>query len=160
MLLLLSNQSLFFTSSVSGFTGFHTNKGCHYDYFIKQQESCQYLGSPSHMTQDGDQLASYSFSLNVLGGSSAACVASSTTWTSSALRATVGDAALAFSTATASLWLKLVKSMPLILNNTSPVQRMRQKKNALSYQVIIFLQILLLVNESTKASFNVSDEIR
>lgn len=62
-----------------------------------------YLGSPSHMTHDGDQLASYSFSLMVLNCSSLAWGCSSTIWTSRAFRATTEEAALAFSMATASL---------------------------------------------------------
>lgn len=114
---------------MSEFMVLYTEKGCHYDCFtIKQPKSCQYLGSPSHMTHDGDQLASYSFSLKVLSCSSVAWVASSTIWTSSAFRTTAGDAALAFSIATASLWLKLVKSMPLIFSNISPVQMKKQEK--------------------------------
>lgn len=114
--------------SVSECTGLGAKECCNDDYFIRQEKSCLYLGRPSHMTQDGDQLASYSFSLKVLGCSSVAGVASSTTWTSSALRATAGDAALAFSIATASLWLKLVKSMPLIFNKMSPVPMTRHEK--------------------------------
>ena len=64
--------------------------------FHKRTEKPQHLGSPSHMTHDGDQLASYSFSLTALSGSSRPWAASSTTCTSSAFRATVGDVALAF----------------------------------------------------------------
>lgn len=109
-----------------------------------KQESAQYLGSPSHMTHDGDQLASYSFSLKVLGCSSVFWVASSIIWTSSALRATAGDAALAFSIATASLWLKLVKSMPLIFSNTSPIQMKKQEKWAESLS--IHPQFFLFIN--------------
>lgn len=74
------------------------------------------------MTHDGDQLASYSFSLMVLNCSSLAWGCSSTICTSRAFRATTEEAALAFSMATASLWLRLVRSMPLMFSSTSPVQ--------------------------------------
>lgn len=77
-----------------------------------------YLGRPSHMTHDGDQLASKS--LSWVWGSSSSCSCSSTMLTSSTRSCTEGEAALAFKVPTASLWLRYVKSCPLILNRTSP----------------------------------------
>lgn len=66
-----------------------------------------HLGSPNHMTQDGDQLASKS--LSCVCGSSSSCSWSSML-TSSTLSWTEGEAALAFSVPTASLWLRYVRS--------------------------------------------------
>lgn len=77
-----------------------------------------YLGRPSHMTHEGDQLASKS--LSWVWGSSSSWSCSSTMLTSSTRSCTEGEAALAFNVPTASLWLRYVKSCPLILSRTSP----------------------------------------
>lgn len=77
-----------------------------------------YLGRPSHMTHEGDQLASKS--LSWVWGSSSSWSCSSTMLTSSTRSWTEGEAALAFKVPTASLWLRYVKSCPLILSRTSP----------------------------------------
>lgn len=76
-----------------------------------------HLGKPNHMTHDGDQLASKS--LSCACGSSWSCCSSSML-TSSTLSWTEGEAALAFSVPTASLWLRYVRSWPLMLSRTSP----------------------------------------
>lgn len=84
-----------------------------------KKASGPHLGRPNHMTHDGDQLASNS--LSCACGSSSSCSCSSTMLTSSTRSCTEAEAALAFSVPTASLWLRYVRSCPLMLSRTSPV---------------------------------------
>lgn len=76
------------------------------------------------MTHEGDQLASKS--LSWVWGSSSSWLCSSSMMTSSTRSWTEGEAALAFSVPTASLWLKYVRSWLLMLSRTSP-KEVKQK---------------------------------
>lgn len=78
------------------------------------------------MTHEGDQFASKSLSWPWGSNSSWSC--SSTMLTSSTLSCTEGEAALAFNVPTASLWLRYVRSWPLMLSRISPDGKEAKKR--------------------------------